>query len=80
MEFEELLEQVAPLIDLELGELRGVGSLLYVQFDIQTYLLGAMLSERRSLLLTQLYRPSLRVGLDEILSLTRSDRRHLVND
>ena len=49
------------------------------QFDIQTYLLGAILSERRSLLsdincIARAYSWS----LDEILSLTRSDRRHLV--
>lgn len=78
--FEELLEQVAPLIDLELvANCAECGHVHTVQFDIQTYLLGAILSERRSLLsdincIARAYSWS----LDEILSLTRSDRRHLV--
>jgi hypothetical protein len=78
--FEELLEQVAPLIDLELlANCAECGHVHTVQFDIQTYLLGALLSERRSLLsdincIARAYSWT----LDEILSLTRSDRRHLV--
>jgi len=80
VEFEELLEKVAPLIDLELvascPECRHVQT---IQFDIQTYLLGALVAERRRLLadinnIASRYSWS----LDEILSLTRSDRRHLV--
>ena len=78
--FEELLERVAPIIDLELvatcPECRHVQK---VQFDIQTYLLGALLAERRRLLadincIARAYSWS----LDEILSLARSDRRRLV--
>lgn len=78
--FEELLERVAPIIDLELvatcPECRHVQK---VQFDIQTYLLGALLAERRRLLadincIARAYSWS----LDEILSLARSDRRLLV--
>jgi hypothetical protein len=78
--FEELLEQVAPIIDLELvarcPECRHVQR---IQFDIQSYLLGALVAERRRLLgdincIAGAYSWS----LDEILSLTRSDRRHLV--
>ena len=77
---EDLLEQVAPLIDLELvARCAECGHVHTVQFDIQTYLLGAIISERRHLLadincLAATYSWS----LDEILSLTRSDRRHLV--
>lgn len=78
--FEALLEKVAPIIDLELvatcPECRHVQK---VQFDIQTYLLGALLTERRRLLadincIARAYSWS----LDEILSLSRSDRRRLV--
>jgi hypothetical protein len=79
--FEELLQQIAPLIDLELvascPECRHVHK---VQFDIQTYLLGALVTERRRLLsdincIASAYSWS----LDEVLSLSRSDRRLLVD-
>lgn len=78
--FEELLDEVAPIIDLELvakcPECRHVQK---VQFDIQTYLLGALVGERRRLLadincIARAYSWS----LDQILSLSRSDRRLLV--
>ncbi len=78
--FEELLELVAPLIDLELlARCPECNHVHKVQFDIQTYLLGALVAERRRLLgdincIAAAYSWS----LDEILSLTRSDRRHLV--
>ena len=79
-EFEELLERIAPLIDLELlATCPECHHTHKVQFDIQTYLLGALVTERRRLLadincIANAYSWS----LDEILSLTRSDRRHLV--
>lgn len=78
--FEDLLEQVAPIIDLELvakcPECRHVQR---VQFDIQTYLLGALLAERRRLLADiNCIAGAYSWSLDEILSLSRSDRRLLV--
>jgi len=78
--FEDLLESVAPLIDLELiATCPECYHVHKVQFDIQTYLLGALVAERRRLLgdincIAAAYSWS----LEEILSLTRSDRRHLV--
>ena len=78
--FEELLEQVAPLLDLELlapcAECNHVHT---VQFDIQSYVLGALVAERRRLLveINRIAR-AYSWSLDEILSLTRSDRRQFV--
>lgn len=78
--FEEFLEQVAPLIDLELvASCPECHHVQKIQFDIQTYLLGALVAERRKLLsdincIARAYSWS----LDEILSLSRSDRRLLV--
>lgn len=78
--FEELLERIAPLIDLELvapcPECHHVHT---IQFDIQTYLLGALVAERRRLLADiNCIAGAYSWSLDQILSLTRSDRRHLV--
>lgn len=78
--FEELLEQVAPLLDLELvAPCAECGHVHTIHFDIQTYLLGAILAERHRLLaeinrIAKAYSWS----LDEILSLRRSDRRYFV--
>jgi hypothetical protein len=78
--FQELLERVAPLLDLELlapcAECQHVHT---VQFDIQSYLLGALFGERRRLL-SEINRiaGSYAWSLEEILSLRRSDRRLLV--
>lgn len=78
--FQELLEEVAPLLDLELlapcAECRHVHT---VQFDIQSYVLGAIVGERRRLL-AEINRiaGAYAWSLDDILSLTRSDRRLLV--
>lgn len=78
--FEEFLEEVAPLLDLELvapcAECRHVHR---VQFDVQTYVLGAIIAERRRLL-TEINRLARAYSwsLDEILSLRRSDRRQFV--
>jgi hypothetical protein len=79
--FEELLQQIAPLIDLELvANCPDCGHVHNVQFDIQTYLLGAIVTERRRLLsdincIASAYSWS----LDEVLSLSRTDRRLLVD-
>lgn len=78
--FEELLEQVAPLLDLELLATCAECNYVHtVQFDIQSYVLGAIVAERRRLL-TEINRIARAYSwsLDEILALTRSDRRQLV--
>ncbi|HEY6805628.1 MAG TPA: hypothetical protein VI306_18765 [Pyrinomonadaceae bacterium] len=78
--FEELLERVAPLLDLELvAQCVECGHRHTVQFDIQTYVLGAIVGERRRLL-TEINRLARAYSwsLAEILSLRRSDRRQFV--
>jgi len=78
--FEETLETVAPLIDLELlARCPECNSVQPVQFEIQGYLLSAILAERRQLRV-EIHRIAKAYGwsLHEILSLTRSDRRHFV--
>ena len=79
-EFEEMLEQVAPLIDLELvAQCPECNHSHLVQFDIQTYLLGSIVAERRRLLaeINRIAR-AYSWSLSEILSLSRSDRRQFV--
>ncbi len=79
-ELEDLLEEIAPLLDLELlARCVECNFIHKIGFDIQSYLLSAIVAERRRLLfeincLASAYTWS----LDEILSLTRSDRRQLV--
>jgi hypothetical protein len=78
--FEELLERVAPLLELELvAPCAECGHVHTIQFDMQTYLLGAIMAQRRRLLaeINRLAR-AYSWSLDEILSLARSNRRHLV--
>jgi hypothetical protein len=78
--FEQLLEQVAPLLHLELiARCAECGHVHTVQFDIQSYVLNAIVAERRRLLL-EINRIAKAYGwtLDEILSLSRSDRRQIV--
>jgi hypothetical protein len=78
--FEQLLEQVAPLLDLELiAPCAECGHVHTIQFDIQTYVLGAIVAERRRLLseINRIAR-AYSWSLDEILSLRRSDRRQFV--
>ena len=78
--FQDLLETVAPLLDLELlAPCAECGHVHTVQFDIQSYLLGALLGERRRLL-SEINRiaSAYAWSLEEILSLRRSDRRLLV--
>lgn len=77
---EELLAEVAPLIDFELDarcpECQRVHAL---PFDIQSYLLGALLAERPRLH-QEIHRLALAYGwsLNEILSLRRRERRQFV--
>lgn len=77
---QELLAEVAPLVDLELDarcpECRCPHSL---QFDIQTYLLSALLGERARLA-QETHRIALAYGwsLQEILVLGRGERRHFI--
>ena len=79
-EFEALLEQVAPLLHLVLiARCVECNHAHEVQFDIQSYVLGAILAERRRLLF-EIHRLARAYSwtLDEILSLRRSDRRQMV--
>ena len=79
--FEELLDEIAPLLDLDLAaSCPECGQPHSVEFDIQSYLLGAILGERRQLL-SAIHRlaSAYQWPLDEILSLTRSERRSLVD-
>lgn len=77
---QQLLSEVAPLVDLELEarcpECQRTHAL---QFDIQSYLLNALLGERRRLTL-EIHRLAVSYGwgLNDILSLHRSERRHFV--
>lgn len=77
---DEALEQIAPLLDLELvAGCPECGHVHVIQFDIQRYALGAILAERRRLL-AEINRIAVAYAwtLSEILSLTRNDRRILV--
>ncbi len=77
---EQLLDEAAPLLDQELAApCAECGHVNNVQFDIQTYLLGAILTERRQLL-SEVNRIAAAYGwsLDAILSLRRQDRRQIV--
>ena len=79
-EFEDLLEQVAPLLHLVLiARCVECNHAHAVQFDIQSYVLGAIVAERRRLLF-EIHRLARAYSwtLDEILSLRRSDRRQIV--
>lgn len=78
--FEEFLERVAPLLEFELiAKCAECSHVHMVQFDIQTYVLGALIAERRRLLIeiNRLAR-AYSWSLAEILSLSRSDRRQFV--
>ena len=77
---DEAMEEIAPLLDLELvARCPECGHVHLIQFDIQSYTLGALLSERRRLL-AEINRIAIAYAwtLDEILSLPRTDRRILV--
>ena len=79
--FEEMLDEIAPLLDLELkANCPECGHIHTLQFDIQRYLLGVIVGERRRLL-AEIHRIATAYAwsLNEILSLTRSDRRRFVD-
>ncbi len=77
---EEFLERVAPLVHLELIACCAECNHSHtVQFDIQSYVLSAIMAERPRLL-SEIHRiaKAYSWSLDEILSLNRSDRRRIV--
>jgi hypothetical protein len=74
------LEEVAPLLELELSACCPECERIHlVQFDIQTYLLRSLLNEQGRRIF-EIHRLAAAYGwsLDEILSLTRTERRRLV--
>lgn len=77
---QELLSEVAPLVDLELdARCPGCHHTHALQFDIQSYLLGALLGERPRFA-QEIHRIAIAYGwsLQEILSLGRRERRHFI--
>ena len=76
-----MLDDLAPIMDIELAaSCAECGHVHTVEFDIQSYLLGALLGERRRLM-REVHRIAAFYGwsLDEILSLERTERRQLVD-
>jgi hypothetical protein len=74
------LDEVAPLLELELtASCPECERIHLVQFDIQTYLLRSLLNEQGRRI-HEIHRLAAAYGwsLDEILSLTRTERRKLV--
>jgi len=74
------LETVAPLIDLNLkARCPECDRVQFLRFDIQSYLLGSILSEQTRLL-SEVHRIASAYGwsLHEILSLGRTERRQIV--
>ncbi len=74
------LDDVAPLLELELTACCPECERIHlVQFDIQTYLLRSLLNEQGRRIL-EIHRLAAAYGwsLDEILSLTRTERRKMV--
>ena len=73
----EALESVAPVLDVELdAPCPECGLHEVLRFDVQSFVLGALVLERRRLL-AEIHRLALAYGwtLEAILSLTRGDRR-----
>lgn len=78
--FEAVLDEIAPLIDLDLtASCPECGEAHTIEFDIQSFLLGAILGTQRQLL-TSIHRlaSAYRWSLDEILSLARNERMRFV--
>ncbi len=76
----DALEAIAPILYLELdARCPECGQPNAVYFDIQSFLLGALLQERK-VLLSEVHRIAVAYGwgLDAILSLKRSERRSYV--
>ena len=79
-EFQRLAERIAPVLDLDLdAACPECGSTQRFGFDIQSYLLNAIIQERNRLT-SEVHRLATAYGwgLGEILSLSRSERRTLV--
>jgi hypothetical protein len=77
---EEIMESVAPVLDLELdARCPECGRRQAVHFDIQSYLLGALMKERRRLM-SEVHRLAMAYGWsrNDILSLARGERRAYV--
>ena len=78
---EKALQQIAPILDVELGaQCAECGTVQMVHFDIQSYLLRALLNEHRRLI-ADVHRlaAAFTWGFQDILSLSRSERRALVD-
>jgi hypothetical protein len=74
------MDGVGPVLDLDLeATCPKCGALQSVRFDIQTYLLRALAYEKR-FLIHEVHRIAMAYGWghEEILSLTREDRRAFV--
>jgi len=74
------LEEVAPLFEFELkGNCPECGRLHSLQFDIQTFLLSSLLQEKTRLF-SEIHRLAKAYGwgLNDVLSLSRIERRRLV--
>jgi hypothetical protein len=77
---QEALEQLAPMLDLDLNaRCPECGQDQSFHFNIQSYLLGALLGERRQLA-AEVHRLAMAYGwsLHDILSLERAERRTFV--
>ena len=79
-ELETALEELAPLIEFDLkASCPGCQQVQLVQFDIQTYLLRSLLNEQsRQAFEIHRLAAAYHWSLDEVLSLTRHERRRLV--
>jgi hypothetical protein len=78
---QDAMEQVAPIIDVDINtSCPECGSGTRVRFDLQEYLLRSLMQERRRLWReTHILATAYGWGLNDILGLTRSDRRTLVD-
>jgi hypothetical protein len=77
---QDAMEGVAPILDIDINtSCPECGASARVRFDLQEYLLRSLMQERRRLWReTHMLATAYGWGLNEILSLTRSDRRTLV--
>jgi hypothetical protein len=77
---QDAMEQVAPILDIDINtSCPECGAHARVHFDLQAYLLQSLAQERRRLWReTHILARAYRWSLNEILSLTRFDRRMLV--
>jgi hypothetical protein len=77
---QDAMEQVAPILDVDINtSCPECGAGAGVRFDLQEYLLRSVMQERRRLWReTHILATAYGWGLNDILGLTRSDRRTLV--